>query len=402
MQRSPLDGYTVLDLTIWQNGPWATVMLSDMGANIIKIEDPEKGDPGRNMAAMGANATRKISHYFQTMNRNKRSMTLNLKNPEGKKLFFEMAKKADIVVQNFRVGVVEKLGIDYESVKKVNPKIIYASVSGFGPKGPDAKDGVFDILGQGRGGLLWLLNLGEAEPVYRSYAGLADQTGAITLAYGLLLAIIARERYGVGQHMQTSQLGGQLMLQALALNGFLLNGDLPPARPRTNSGNPLFNIYKCGDGTWIALGCVQSDRWWPGVCNAMGLHDMKDDPRYATMGERSKNCVEVIKALDKTFATKPRAEWLKLLKAQTVICGAVQSYDDIPKDPQVIANEYLTTVTHPVHGELREVGVPVKLSETPGYARTAAPEFGEHTETILQEFGFGWEQIAKLREQGAI
>ena len=402
MQRSPLDGLTVLDLTIWQNGPWATVMLSDMGANIIKIEDPEKGDPGRNMAAMGANATRKISHYFQTMNRNKRSMTLNLKNPEGKKLFLEMAKKADIVVQNFRVGVVEKLGVDYESVKKVNPKIIYASVSGFGPKGPDAKDGVFDILGQGRGGLLWLLNLGEAEPVYRSYAGLADQTGAITLAYGLLLAIIARERYGVGQHMQTSQLGGQLMLQALALNGFLMNGDLPPARPRTNSGNPLFNIYKCGDGKWIALGCVQSDRWWPGVCNAMGLQDMKDDPRYATMGERSKNCVEVIKVLDKTFATKPREEWLKLLKAETVICGAVQSYDDIPKDPQVIANDYLTTVTHPVHGVLREVGVPVKLSETPGYARTAAPEFGEHTEVILQEFGFNWEQIAKLREQGAI
>jgi crotonobetainyl-CoA:carnitine CoA-transferase CaiB-like acyl-CoA transferase len=402
MQRSPLDGITVLDLTIWQNGPWATVMLSDMGANVIKIEDPDKGDPGRNMAAAGANVTRKVSHYFQTMNRNKRSMTLNLKHPEGKMLFLEMAKKADVVVQNFRVGVVEKLGIDYESVKKVNPKIIYASVSGFGPEGPDAKDGVFDILGQGRGGLLWLLNLGEAEPVYRSYAGLSDQTGAITLAYGLLLAIIARERFGVGQHMQTSQLGGQLMLQALAINSFLMNGDLPPARPRTQNGNPLFNIYKCGDEKWVALGCVQSDRWWPGVCNALGLNAIRDDPRFATMGERSKNCVEVIKIMDRTFATKTRDEWLKLLKANAVICGPVQSYADLPNDPQVIANHYLTTVKHPVHGDLREVGVPVKLSETPGYARKTAPEFGEHTEEVLQEFGFGWDKIAKLREQGAI
>ncbi len=398
---SPLDGITVLDMTIWQNGPFATTMLSDMGASVIKIEDPVNGDPGRAMSARSPKP-RPINVYFETMNRNKRSMTLNLKSPEGRDIFMAMAKKADVVTQNFRLGVVEKLGVGYESVRKVNPRIIYGSVTGLGDLGPDARDPVFDIVGQARGGFTWLMSTPDEEVTYKVAGGLADQTGAIILAYGIMSALVARERFGVGQHVQTSQLGGQLTLQAMALNFYLMAGNLFTHGRRQEAGNPLWNLYRCSDGKWIALGCNQSDRYWADFCEVIGAPELLEDPRFKDHLTRYGNCKPLIETLDRLFANRPRDEWVRLLKARSIIAGPVQTHEDIPKDPQVIANNYVTEVPHPVHGKLRQVGVTVKLSETPAQARSAAPEFGQHTEEVLQEFGYSWEQIAGLRERGVL
>ncbi|MBI3743618.1 MAG: CoA transferase [Chloroflexi bacterium] len=398
---SPLDGITVLDLTIWQNGPWATVMLSDMGANVIKVEDPVNGDPGRASAHRVANP-KAISLYFETMNRNKRSMTLNLKSDEGREVFYRMAAKADVVIQNFRVGVVERLGVDYETIRKINPRIVYASASGLGDQGPHARDGVFDILGQARGGFMWANAMPDEDVQYRLYAGIADQTGAIMLAYGVMAGIVARERLGVGQHMQTSQLAAQLTLQALALNGHLLLGSFPRTTSRRNATNPLWNTYKCSDGQWVVIGCIQSDRYWPEFCRGIGAEHLIADPRCVNQAERVKHCTAIIEMLDKIFVTKSRAEWIEILKARGVIVGPVQAYHDIPNDPQVIANEYVATLHSPVYGDMREVGVPVKLSETPAYPRKPAPQFGEHTEEVLQEFGYTWDELAGLRERHVI
>lgn len=399
--RSPLDGIKVLDLSIFQNGPWGTVMLSDMGAEVIKIEDPVNGDPGRNIAAIGG-AVRRINAYFETMNRNKKSMTLNLKTRQGRDIFYKMVPKADVIVQNFRVGVVEKLGVDYEMVKPLNPRIIYASVSGYGSKGPDATEGVFDILGQARGGLMTLLSAAEPEVTYKGGGTIADQMGAVVLAYGVVLGIVARERFGVGQHIEVSQLGGQLMLQALAINSFLLNGDLPSSRPRKVASNPVFNIYRCSDNNWIALGCPQADRYWPSVCKALGIDNLTNDPKYCSIQARTKNALELVAILDQKFAAKTREEWLNILKAHDVLCGTVQNYKDLATDPQVLANEYLAEVEHPTLGKLKEVGVPVKLNETPGAARSPSPEFGQHTEEVLLDHGYTWSQIDAFRKQGVI
>ncbi len=399
--KSPLDGIKILDLTIFQNGPWATVMLSDMGADVIKIEDPINGDPARGTATMTTTVTT-IRTYFETMNRNKRSMTLNLKAQEGRDIFYRMAKKADVVVQNFRVGVVEKLGIDYETVRKQNPAIVYASNSGFGSKGPDARDGVFDILGQARGGLMFHASHSEDEVTVRVPGSPADQVGALLLTQGILLGIIARERHGVGQHVECSQLGGQLVLQALGINGYLLNGVLPKRGSRRSVGNPLMNTYRCSDGRWVALGCAQSDRFWPDACRALEITELVDDPRFRDLTARDRNCVELIAILDRIFAGKPQNEWLKLLKSHGLFCAPVQSYADLPNDPQVIANEFLAEIPHPVHGMLREVGVPLKLSATPGAARSRAPEFGEHTEQVLLDHGYTWDQIADFRTRGIL
>ncbi len=399
--QGPLDGITILDLTIYQNGPWSTVMLSDMGAEVIKVEDPVNGDPGRNLTPMGR-AGRRVPTYFESMNRNKRSITLNLKSDDGREIFYDLAKRADVITQNFRVGVVERLKVDYETVSKINPRIVYGSVSGLGSRGPEATQGVFDILGQARGGLMELLSIADPELSYRASGGLADQTGAITMAYGIMLALFERERTGKGQHVEVSQLSGQLMLQALALNGYLMNDEMPLPRPRATNYNPLFNIYRCKDERWIALGGIQPDRYWPALCEVLGIEELRDDPRFNEVRARGQHAGELIPIMDRAFATKTRDEWIALLREKDVLCGPVQKYDDIPKDPQVIANELLVDLEHPEAGPVTQVGLPVRLSETPGKARSTAPAFGAHTEEVLQDLGISWERIAELRDRGII
>ena len=399
--RGPLDGITILDMTIWQNGPWGTVMLADMGATVIKIEDPVKGDPGRT-SALASLGPRPFNAYFETMNRSKRSMTLDLKRQEAREIFYKMAEKADVITQNFRKGVVKKLGVDYETIRKINPKIVYASVNGYGPEGPDASEGVFDILGLARGGFLWMSSRADKDISYRIAGGLADQTGGITLAYAVSMGIIARERFGVGQHIETSQLGGQLMLQAMAINQYLINGDLPPGKRRTEAGNPLFNIYRCAGDAWLAMGCIQSDRYWHDFVQVLGIEQFEDDPRFNSLKARQANAVTLIEILDKVFLTRTPEEWMKALSPRGVNCTRVQSYPDLPNDPQVMMNKYIVDVPHPTAGKLREVGVPFRMSETPGGPKATAPEFGQHTEEVLLEHGYDWGQIEAWRASGVI
>ena len=397
----PLAGLKVLDLTIWQNGPWATVMLSDMGADVIKIEDPVNGDPGRNSTSDMDN---RVKAYFETMNRNKRAMTLNLKADAGREVFYGMAKSADVVVQNFRAGVVEKLQVDYATVKRHNPRIVYASNTGLGSRGPEAHAPVMDILGLARSGFLYHSSATEDDISYRIPGGMSDQLGAIVMAYGILLGIVARERHGVGQHIEVSQLGSQITLQALAVSQFLMNGILerPQGQGRATMRNPLWNTYRCRDGSWLALGCNQADRYWEPVCAILGLEHFVRDPRYASLRVRAEHAPEVIAAFDGVFATQPRSYWLERLQARQVPCSPVQSYEDVAADPQVLANDYVVSVKHQVHGSLRHVGVPVRLSETPGGPRRRAPEYGEHTEEVLLEYGYDWSQIEEFRHGGVI
>ncbi len=246
-----------------------------------------------------------------------------------------------------------------------------------------------------------LLSINDPGIVYRSGGGLADQMGAFTLAYGVLLGIIARERTGKGQHVEVSQLGGQLIHQALAFNAYLLNAEMPMPRAQ-QATNPLFDIYRCADDRWIALGCIQSDRYWPAICQVLGIDHLRDDPKFADHAARLGSSPELKAALEEIFQTRSRDQWIALLKEEGVLCTPVQNYDDLANDPQVVANEYLAEVDHPTLGKLRQVGVPVKLSETPGAVRSAAPEFGQHTEEVLLDHGYSWDDIASFRDQAVV
>ncbi len=395
---APLDGIKILDLTIFQNGPWATVMLSDMGADVIKIEDPKGGDPGR---GLGSVIPGQYNSYFETMNRNKRSVTLNLKSEEGRKIFHRLAESTDAITQNFRVGVVERLGIDYETISGINPRIIYASVSGLGHEGPHARDGIFDSLGQARGGFLWMNSLGREYPEAPA-GGISDQCGAMTLAWGVAMGVIARERHGVGQHIQTSQLGGIMMLQAMAINGYLINGTLPGVRDRARTPNPLMNTYRCSDGKVVAIGGVGPDRYWPAFVKVTGLEHLEADPRFNNASVRASNSSELIELLDAIFVTKPRDEWVKAMNEQGIICQPVLDYSEVASDVQAVDNGYITDVPHPTAGTLKQVGIPVKLPATPGATVSTAPELGEHTDSVLADLGFSTTEIKGLRKRGIV
>jgi CoA:oxalate CoA-transferase len=401
-----LKGIRIIDWTIWQQGPVATTMLADMGAEVIKIEERGKGDPGRAIMSMGgASATAKsgTNYYFEANNRHKQSITLDLTRPEAREIVYKLAEKSDVFVQNFRKGVAERLGLGYKQLSARNPKIIYANSTGYGPDGPDSGEPSFDYMAQARSGIMNISCLRTEDPIYLT-GGVADQMGAIMLAYGVMTALVARERQGVGQEIHASHLGSMIALQGLNVSMRTILGKEMPRAPRDDAYNPLWNHYRCADGLWICLGMLQTDRYWKDFCVTLGLPELVEDERFKDMRARTKNHRELVAILDEAFATKPRAEWMKLLKeGGDFIYTIVNKISDLPEDPQVIANDYVVDYEHPTIGKTKLAGVPVILTETPGNARGRAPELGEHTEAVLTELlGYSWEEVAKLQEAGVI
>ncbi len=402
---APLKGIRVIDWTIWQQGPVATAMLADMGAEVIKIEERDKGDPGRHIFAMGgASAQRSgINYYFEANNRHKQSIALDLSKPAAREVVYKLAEKSDVFVQNFRKGVAGRLGLGYADLSARNPKIIYANSTGYGPFGPDSGEPSFDYMAQARSGIMNIASVHTDEPVYLN-GGLADQMGAIMLAYGVVTALVARERQGIGQELNASHLGSMIALQGLNVSMRTIMGKEFPRNTRDDAFNPLWNHYKCADGLWICLGMLQTDRYWKDFCTTLGVPELVDDPRFNNIKIRGKNHRELVAIFDKVFITKPRSEWMKVLKAGgDFIYTIVNTINDLPDDPQVIANDYIVDYEHEAVGKTKLVGLPIILSKTPGNPRGRAPELGEQTETILTEMlGYSWDDVAKMREEGAI
>ena len=402
---TPLEGIRVVDWTIWQQGPVCSAMLGDLGAEVIKIEARDGGDPGRGLLrAQGIDLSDRPDFYFEANNRNKKSLTVDLRKPEGQQLVRELVSKSDVFVQNYRKGVADRLGLGYAELSERNPRLIYASATGYGPEGPDSGEPSFDHLGLARSGIM--LAAGEPDmPPLGIAGGIADQMGAIMLAYGVLAAVVARERHGVGQRVDASHLGSMAMLQGLSLSMKLMLGVAMPRQARERAANPLWNHYRCGDDKWLALAMLQPDRYWDDICRALGRSDLSEDPRFADNAGRARNAAEAIAAFDAVFATRPRAEWIAHLRQSQgdFIFTIVNSVNDLPDDPQVRANGYVVDFDHPQHGNTSVVGLPVRLSETPGSIRMPAPELGQHTEEVLLEvLGWDWERISDLRAKEII
>ncbi len=400
----PLDGIRVLDWTIWQQGPVSTVMLGDFGAEVIKIEEREAGDPGRSIFKMGGrDLSDRPNFYFEANNRNKKSITLDLKQQEAREIVYQLVAKSDVFVQNFRKGVAQRLGLDYATLREHNTKLIYASATGYGPEGPDSGEPSFDMLGLARSGIMQAVGEPDMPPLGIA-GGVADQMGAIMLAYGILAAIVARERHGMGQEVNASHLGSMMMLQGLSVSARLMMGFALPRTARSQAGNPLWNHYRCGDDRWICLGMLQPDRYWEDFTRALGRPDLANDERFIDLRSRARNAAACVAILDEIFASKSLAEWTEILRSGgDFIFTRVNSVADLPEDPQVLANDYVVDFEHERHGKIQMMGMPVGLSETPGQVRMPAPEFGEHTEAVLTELlGYTWDEIGGLRERKVI
>ena len=391
----PLSGYRVLDFTQWQQGAHATAMLADMGAEVIKVEPRLTGEPAR-----GWGMRQDFNAFFQAHNRNKKSITLDLKKPQGKGIIHKLVGKVDVLAENFRRGVMDRLGLGYQALSQINPRLIYAIASGFGPKGPKSDWPAFDLIGQATGGIMIANGEPGGEPRQVMGTPVADQVGAMVFAYGIVLALLARERTGIGQQLDVSLLGTQIALQPAAYCRRLqVEQPAPPAVRRRGS---TYNYYKTGDDNkWIAISALE-ERRWPAFCQALGMATLKDDPRFASPAERGEHWQELLAMVQNAFLSKTREEWMEILHAHDIPCGPVHDYNEVAADPQVVANEYLVTVDHPTHGPIQMAGIPVQLSKTPGKAASPAPELGQHTEGILSEVGYTAEEIAELREQEVI
>lgn len=396
----PLDGVRVIDCGIFQNGPQASKLLADMGADVVKIEAPVTGDPGRGV--IGTGDTDRFHSYFESHNRGKRSMTLDLHHEQGLQTLYRLVTKADVFLQNFRLGVAERLKIDYPTLSKLNPRLVYASANGFGRKGPDAARPVLDMLGQARSGFMTILGQPGKPPQQIGAIGVADQTGAVFLALGVAMALFHRERTGAGQEVEVSQLGAVMALQSMGIERYLYSGNLPVPMSRQNAGNPLTMTYGTADGHWVMLGGFQSDRHWPGVCRALRIEHLQFDERFDGMAARQTNAQALIAELEATVCGFTAQDLLDRMAAEDVLCTRVNTYADLPTDAQVVANEYITTLPHPAIGSQRILNIPIHFSGSPAAVRAAAPELGQHTEEVLIETGLSWDEIASLKDSGAL
>ncbi len=393
-----LAGIRILDMTIWQQGTAGSAMLADLGADVVKIEEPSAGDPGRGVRPMEHLGG--LSGYFQALNRGKRSLALDLKHPKGREVLLRLARDADVFLTNFRPGVTERLGIAYDDVAKVNPRIIYARASGYGREGPDAEDGCFDILGQARGGLMSVAGEPDRPPGYIG-APVADQVGGILAAFAVIAALLHRERTGEGQEVDVSLLGSTMALQSFNITTYLLSGELPQRLGRTGIG-PFWNTYRGSDGRYFALG-VLLDRGWPETCQAIGRPELENDERFATFRGRVRDhAKELIAIFEEAFAQRPADEWVRILNGLGVFSARVQNYEEIARDPQVLANGYIADVPRADAPPLRMAATPIQFQKTPVCLRSIAPELGQHTEEVLIEAGYTWEEIDALRGQGII
>jgi crotonobetainyl-CoA:carnitine CoA-transferase CaiB-like acyl-CoA transferase len=397
----PLEGVKVVEITMFQQGPVAGMRLGDLGADVIKVE-AKTGDPARGfMKIIGAMAGLKgNNYYFEHHNRNKRGIVLDLKSRKGMEVFLRLIDQADVFVNNMSIRAPAGMGIGPDVLLARNPRLIYAHASGWGRKGPDAHDLSFDYTGIARSGLM--MACGErGTPPTQILPGIGDEIGGLICAWGVTAALYAREKTGKGQVVDTSLMGSVIAALAFILDAPAILGQEFPRELRAEAGNPVYNHYRCSDGKWIAIAHLDPNRYWPILCKAMGMEELIEDTRFNSIEARGRNAKELVAILDGKFATRPRDEWMKILREAGCIFTPIQSLTEVTQDPQAFANRYLIEVDHP-WGRQRMVGFPWDFSETPASWRRPAPGFGEHTDEVLLEAGYTREEIDAFRKEGAI
>ena len=395
MREKALEGLKVLDLTRVLAGPYATMILADMGADVIKIEMPETGDDSRQFGPYIAGE----SAYFMSMNRNKRSMTMNLKSEKSKELFKEMIKEADVIVENYRPGTMEKLGLGYDVIKEINPKIIYAASSGFGHTGPYSKRAAYDAVVQAMGGVMSITGELGGKPT-KVGSSIGDIIAGMYTAIGILGALAYRNESGKGQKVDVAMLDSQVSILENAVARYAASGVSPgPIGNRHPSIIPFEDFETSNGSIMIAAG---NDTLFKSLVKVLDAEELGEDERFNTNPKRGENYDELRPLLAEPLKTKTTEEWIDILNDAGVPNGPINDIEGVVNDPQVKAREMIVEVDHPVAGKTKMPGVPVKMSETQGEVRTPAPTLGQHTDEILREFGLSDEEIKELKESGSI
>jgi len=391
-----LEGIRIVDFSRALAGPYCTMLLADMGAEVIKVEVPGRGDDSR---GWGPPFIEGEAAYFLSINRNKKSITLNLKDDRAKEIARKIIQKADVLLESNRPGAMKRLGLDYENIKKINPSIIYAAISGFGQTGPYSNRPGFDQVIQGYGGIMGLTGETDGPPMKVGIAVTDIATGMFA-AIGIITALYHRERTGTGQFIDASMLDGQVSWLTYQGGRYLASGNVPQ---RIGSAHPLivpYQDFKASDGFInIAAG---NDNLWKKFCEVVGLGEIADDPKFATNAKRVENRKEVVDIISTVIETKTMQQWLDLLNDAGVPCGPIYTVDQIFSDPQVLARDMLVDVDHPVCGKIKVTGSPVKFSETPAGVDFAPPVLGQHNGDVLQELGYNTDEIEKLKNEKVI
>ena len=394
----------MVEFAIWVAGPSTTAVLSDWGADVIKIEEPPAGDPIRGVktSPLASLGNRRIAPPYELDNRNKRSVAINVRHPDGRDFALRMLARADVFVSNFRLDSLERLGLDYAHLAALNPRLIHASLNGYGHRGADCLRQAFDqAAGWARSGLMAAsAEPGEAPPAQRP--GMIDHTAGLVLAGAISAALLAREKTGHGQEVRLSLFGMGLWMNAADLTITLMTGDAPGPESRHARPNPLWNTYYCKDGAWVCLAMVQSDRYWQKFCAALERPSWFSDQRFKDAASRSRNNRVLTSMIADTIATRGREEWAQIFDRFSLIWAPVQTNLEVVQDAQAEAINMFVSVDHPWLPNCRMVRSPVEFGQAEVGPRSAAPEFGQHTEEVALELGFGWEDIAAMKEKGAL
>lgn len=392
----PLSGLRILDLTRVLAGPYTTMILADLGAEVIKIEQPGIGDESRNFGPFKNG----FSLYFMSVNRGKKSVTLNLKSDQGKLIFKNLLRQSDILMENYRPGTMKKLGLDYESLAAEYPSLIYAACSGFGQTGPLSEHGAYDMIIQGMGGIISITGEPDRPPV-RVGTSISDITAALFTTIGILSALHQRNQTGKGQMVDVAMLDSLVAVLENAIVRYFATDEIPQPLGTRHPVITPFEAYKSSDGyVIIAIG---NDSLWEKFCKHVGHEKLIDDIRFSTNADRTANHSELYPIISKIMGLHTTDEWIESLGRIGVPCGPINSIDEVVNHQQVKAREMITTVAHQLTGIVEIPGVPIKLSDTPGSVDKPAPSLGEHTEEILKNFlDFNEKDIEKLRRDSVI
>ena len=390
----PLSGIRVIDLTRIISGPFCTMLLGDMGAEVIKIEGPGKGDPLRDQGVIRDG----LSWYYASYNRNKKSLTLNLRTDQGKAILEKLVAESDVLVENYRPGVMAKMGFGYDRLKELKPDIIYCGLSGFGADGPYAERPAFDFVAQAMSGFMSVN--GPADEPLRCSLPISDLIAGLYAAYGINGALLHRFRTGEGQEIQTALVDGLISFLSYMAANFLASGKLPE---RTGNDHPIvapYGLFKTSDG-YVGI-APSNDQFYDRLLKALDLEKLKDDPDLADNNLRMANRGKINALIQEKIIRQPRDYWIEYLNKEGIPCGPIQDLGEVFSDPQVLHQKMLMDVDQKEHGTIQMIGFPIKLGQTPCHLQRPAPELGEHSDEVLEEIGFTPADIERFRQGGVV